>query len=204
MIRFNANGKIAKFDSSNPFYANLPNVRQTLFKRAFGLLGSKAHYQADLMESRKFIQGVLETYASLTGATLSQVVHAVCSGNSARFAIILHRRIQDNLVVSFEKTDRGSVRHESLTLAAGHRWKGNISALDEVEIEKTCMELWSSAAGVLTEKEKALEGVEGAVNKLDAENRARSKAYQTPKKNVMEGVEVVNRRQKARQDAVAA
>jgi len=205
MIKFNRHGKVAKFDSSNPFYAALPSTRQTMFRRAFGLLGSKAHYEADLIQSRRFVTEILQTYATFTGADLSQVLQAVTTGASVRFATNLNKRLQAAVAVRFEKGERGSVKVEELQLPKGHRWKGHISQLTDEDVLKVVMELWPSCAGVLTDQEKAQEGVEGAVNKLFAAQKAASKNFTTPRKgNVMAGVEVVNKRQAARKQSVTA
>lgn len=225
MIRFNANGRRARFNDANPFFGPLPQVRQTLFKRAFGLLpekhpvlrytrdkdgaaiknGPTHNYQENLVESRQFVQGVLETYATILGADMSQVVHAVTSGRIDLFINALEKRLKDRMIPHYEQTEKGSKRRDTLSgVAPGHIWTDDISKVGRDDIEKAVIQNWVSAAGVLTKAEQAAEGGEAAVYKLRTEQNAANKAnYNTSRKDSMKGVQVVNARQKARQ-AVAA
>jgi len=232
MINFNRNGKLfAKNLNGNFFYQNLQSTRQTMFKRAFGVLperhaivrkerlfeGGKRksgnpvmNYQESLLESRQYVQGVLQLYATLLGAELSQVVHAVTSGNREAFAKVLLRRIQANTHEVRQMvwdTQLGAnvpkIMHE-LRLPRGHRWTGNPKSIEIGDVEKMITSIWEAAGGTLTEHEAAVEGGEGGVHQLAQKERKKAEAnYRTSRKNSMQGVEIVNAKQKARRQMVA-
>lgn len=206
-MQFNKLSAQAKFDGNNFFYANLSQARQTMFKRAFGILqerhpivrkarvwtaGAKKHssgdavmnYQESLVDARQYVEEVIEVFASLMGVEKSQAVHAVVSGNLEAFTRIILRRIQQNTATEFVmETDpkTGEPMRKKITvlkLPHGHRWKGNPASIDEADVAKMIRECWIAAGGTLTEHEQALEGGEGAIVALKVkENAKRRKVH---------------------------
>lgn len=231
MIKFNRLGKQAKFDANNFFYAQLSPTRATMFKQAFGLAHSKTPllryerdkdgspiksiaphaYQEDLLSQRQYVQNMLETFAGLLGAELSQVVHAVVSGNREAFVKVLLRHIAKHTVerqIMVWDTELGENKPKTtyeLELPYGHRWTGNPKAIDADEVRKKITAAWDASGGIMTAYEKAVEGGDEALAKFKTEEAAkRRKNWNTSRKDSMKGVQVVNARQKARREAIAA
>lgn len=232
MIKFNRLGKVLATNlNTNPFYVGMPQTRQILVKRAFGLIPEKSpvirrerqydakdgwvskkdgftiNYQEPLQESRQHVQGMLEMLALYTGTTLSQATHGFVSGNMEAFAAVVYRRIQATIhQVESKKWDTGlgdwvPTTHFEFGLPDGHKFKGNPKAITNEEVLQTVYKVWNSIADIQTKQEEALEGVEGAIQKLETEKKAKQRSWNTSKKNSMKGVQVVNAKQQARQAA---
>lgn len=232
-MNFNKLGKQVQLDG-NFFYTNLSQARQTMFKRAFNLMPERnpivrkerlrdekgkvksgnpvMNYQETLLESRQYIEGVIETFAQLLGVEKSQAVHAIVTGNVEAFTKIILKRISSNIQINFRMVENDKTgelerkRFDLLNLPSGHRWKGNPNKIDKEDVEKGIKDCWVAAGGVLTEHEQAAEGGEGALAKHFVKEKAKKRRLNDSRKgspNISKGARELNARQSARNEAVA-
>lgn len=193
---WNSNGKqLERKLNSNVFWNELPQHRQTMFKRAFGLLDSRVpakkqrqkqfpkdhivgpigNYQEDFMESRQFVDDIFENWAYRLKAQKSQVVHAFITGSPGGLAMALQRAYDKRKLL------------DAALAAAPDDWHVSI------------METFRRAVGLMTHHERQLASQDKEMAKKKEDDAAKAKGnFNTSKPNAMKGVQVSNKKQAGR------
>lgn len=184
-MRFSKHTKAleASLKTGNWFFQNMPDVRRGRFRKAFGLQASRSparlernskgepidgvpkhYYNEDFTADKKFVIDTLDFYATRIGATLSQVVHAVVTGDRESLAKAVSNNVHKHIEAYWEqvydeqKAEMKKHRRIRCTLV-GLCYKGNPERWKSEDFEKAVESQWPICLGVLTQQERAIEAM---------------------------------------------